>query len=143
MSAPAPREVSAQSCRQAFAPFSLGGIRAVRFQGLHQANALRSQTDDVAKAALTFVRLRKCGRLLQRALQPQIAARPGSYESAARLPQKGSRPYELPSRVIFNPTGLDTLSLFRPSAFGPPNRFAEPRSPTQNRSAECSGKFPE
>src|ERR1039458_1675754 len=42
------RKCPAQSCRQAFAPFSLGGIRAVRFQGLHQANALRSQTDDVA-----------------------------------------------------------------------------------------------
>src|ERR1039458_3361988 len=53
------RKCPAQACRQAFAPFSLGGIRAVRFQGLHQANALRSQTDDVAKAALTSVRLRK------------------------------------------------------------------------------------
>src|ERR1017187_7264553 len=41
------RKCPAQSCRQAFAPFSLGGIRAVRFQGLYQANALRSQTDDV------------------------------------------------------------------------------------------------
>src|ERR1039457_1271714 len=38
------RKCPAQSCRQAFAPFSLGGIRAVRFQGLYQANALRSQT---------------------------------------------------------------------------------------------------
>src|ERR1035441_4274846 len=40
--------------RRAFPPFSLGGIRAVRFQRLHQANALRSQTDGVAKAALTL-----------------------------------------------------------------------------------------
>ncbi len=30
--------------------FSLEGTRAVRFQRLHQANAMRSQTDDAAKA---------------------------------------------------------------------------------------------
>src|ERR1700686_5831630 len=34
---------------QAFMRFSLEGRHAVRFQRLHQANAMRSQTDDKAK----------------------------------------------------------------------------------------------
>jgi len=36
-------------------PFSLKGTLAVRFQRQHQANAKRSQTDEVAKAGLNFL----------------------------------------------------------------------------------------
>jgi hypothetical protein len=39
----------------AWQPFSPESIRAVRFQRLHVANAMRSEIDDVAKATLTFV----------------------------------------------------------------------------------------
>src|ERR1700675_567729 len=44
------RKCRSQFRRRAFAPFSLKIGRAVRFRRLHWANAMRSQTDDVAKA---------------------------------------------------------------------------------------------
>jgi hypothetical protein len=43
------RKCPAQCYTQALRPFSPEGKRAVRFQRLHQANAMRSQTDDKAK----------------------------------------------------------------------------------------------
>jgi hypothetical protein len=40
--------------RQALSPFSLKGPRAVRFQRIRLANAMRSQADDLAKATDTL-----------------------------------------------------------------------------------------
>jgi hypothetical protein len=41
---------TAHRCRHALELFSLGGIRVVRFQKLHQANAMRSRAHHSAKA---------------------------------------------------------------------------------------------
>jgi hypothetical protein len=46
-------------CWQAVQAFSPEGIRTVRFQRFRHLNAMRSQCDDEAKAALTFVHLSK------------------------------------------------------------------------------------
>jgi hypothetical protein len=46
-----PEKVSCSLLLASFAAFFSGGIRAVRFQRIHEANAMRSQTDDTAKVA--------------------------------------------------------------------------------------------
>jgi hypothetical protein len=43
-------ESGPSTSRASFLGFFSGGHTAVRFQRLHQANAMRSQTDDAAKA---------------------------------------------------------------------------------------------
>ena len=60
-------------------PFSPEGIRAVRFQRLHPANAMRSQSDDQAKGDLTLSKLEasrwpgdKGERLLERVQRPRV-----------------------------------------------------------------------
>src|ERR1043166_5240511 len=43
------RKCPIENCREVLRPFSLKGTHTVRFQGPHRANAMRPETEDVAK----------------------------------------------------------------------------------------------
>ena len=51
---PDQRKCPAERLSQALPPFSLEGTRAVRFERIQSANAIRSETDGFAKGSLTF-----------------------------------------------------------------------------------------